>query len=96
MDAYATRAIPAEVIRYLLKRETASSHDMWPDQIESILSGTPRFSGIRANLTARQRTRWPERVCRTGGEKGSTAAGKSETVTVGEVFDYIDKEPGVS
>lgn len=96
MDTDATRAVPAEVIRYFLKRVTASPPGKRLEQRESILFGPSRFSNTRADRTARQRTAWPPRVGGTREEKESTAARKLETVTADEAFDYTDREPGVS
>lgn len=96
MDTYATRAIPAEVIRYFLRRVTASLPEMRLDQYESILPGAPRSRDIRLDLTERQWTVPSKLLFGAADGKDSPAARKHETATAREVFDFIDKEPGVS
>jgi short-subunit dehydrogenase/acyl carrier protein len=66
------------------------------DQLESILSGIPEGSDIRADVTARLRTVLSKWVSGEDAEKESGAAQKLESATADEVFDFINKELGVS
>jgi acyl transferase domain-containing protein/acyl carrier protein len=61
------------------------------EQLESILSGIPDGSDIRADVTARLRTVLSKWV---GGKEApqESAASKLESATADEVFDFINKE----
>jgi acyl carrier protein len=66
------------------------------DQLESILSGIPGGSGSRADVTARLRTVLSKWVSGEDAKQENGAAQKLESATADEVFDFINKELGVS
>jgi acyl transferase domain-containing protein/acyl carrier protein len=66
------------------------------DQLESILSGIPGGSAIRADVTDRLRTVLSKWVSGADVKQQNAAAQKLESATADEVFDFINKELGVS
>ena len=90
---YPTSAVLAEYLRTEISQEEPAMAPVFGqlDQLESILSGIPDGSGIRADVTARLRTvlsRW------VGGTESApeTAASKLESASADEVFEFINKE----
>jgi acyl carrier protein len=66
------------------------------DQLESILSGIPGGSAIRADVTDRLRTVLSKWVSGADATPENAAAQKLESATADEVFDFINTELGVS
>ena len=66
------------------------------DALESILSAIPAGSAIRADVTIRLQTVLSKWISADDIPKENEAAGKLEAATADEVFDFIDKELGVS
>ena len=62
------------------------------DQLESILSGIPDESDIRADITARLRTVLSKWVGGNDSPQQETAASKLKSATADEVFAFINKE----
>jgi acyl carrier protein len=91
---YPTSVALAEYLRTEISHEGEAVPPVFSqlDQLESILSGIPDDSGIRADVTARLRTVLSKWV---GGEDSPAqedAASKLESATADEVFAFINKE----
>jgi hypothetical protein len=95
---YPTSAALAAHLRSEIYQDEATAPPVFSelDALESILSAIPAGSAIRADVTIRLQTVLSKWISADDIPKENEAAGKLEAATADEVFDFIDKELGVS
>ena len=91
---YPTSNALAEFLRTEISQEEPALPPVFSqlDQLESILSGIPDESDIRADITARLRTVLSKWVGGNDSPQQETAASKLKSATADEVFAFINKE----
>jgi len=95
---YPTPVALADYLRAEISPDAAAEPPVFAQlaELESVLSGIPAASDLRADITARLRTVLSKWVGGQDAPPDSTAARQLESATADEVFDFIDKELGVS
>ncbi|WP_037075679.1 type I polyketide synthase [Pseudonocardia spinosispora] len=95
---YPTASALAAQLRAVIYQDTDPVSPVFPelDALESVLSGIPAGSDIRADVTARLQTVLSKWISADAGPQENEAVDKLDAATADEVIDFIDRELGVS